>query len=136
MNRTLRLIPALLAALAAGACAHVAQPGAAGWQAAAVLNSTGPSTGALRTSKGLSLAALSRQPGRDEIEDRSVGIAGMLGQSINEIVPIPGADMIQVGTLKDGTLLQSNFRAASQEATTRGGTVQSEATIIFRITRP
>lgn len=67
--------------------------------------------------------------------DESVGATGVLGQTVNEVVPIPGTDMIRVGALQEGSFFQSSFRNPSQEAATRGGGVTG-AVVIFRIFRP
>lgn len=63
--------------------------------------------------------------------DQTVGVAGFLGQTVNEVVPIPGTDMVRAGALQEGSLFQSSFRSPQQE-----GAILSEAIIIFRISRP
>lgn len=67
--------------------------------------------------------------------DESVGATGVLGQTVNEVVPIPGTDMIRVGALQEGTFFQSSFRNASQDATGGAGG-RPGAVLIFRIFRP
>jgi len=66
--------------------------------------------------------------------DESVGATGVLGQTVNEVVPIPGTDMIRVGALQEGTFFQSSFRSANQEAAAGAG--RTGTVLIFRIFRP
>lgn len=66
--------------------------------------------------------------------DRSVGAEGLLGHTTNEVVPIPGTDMIRVGFLQEGTFSSSQFRSGAQEAKDRGGA--PGAGLIFKISRP
>lgn len=67
--------------------------------------------------------------------DESVGATGVLGQTVNEVVPIPGTDMIRVGALQEGTFFQSSFRNAGQDAAS-GASGRPGAVLIFRVFRP
>jgi hypothetical protein len=68
--------------------------------------------------------------------DRSVGLGGTIGQTVNEVVPIPGTDMIRAGAVPEGSLFQNSFRNATADAAGRAGTSPTGATIIFRVDRP
>jgi hypothetical protein len=92
--------------------------------------------GPIEASKSLRLVMSLRGPGNSTIaEDKSVGTAGLLGLTTNEVVPIPGTDMIQFGFLQEGSFSQTNFRSGSQESVSRGGS-NGGAVLIFKIIRP
>ena len=66
--------------------------------------------------------------------DRTLVFSGVLGQTVNEVVPIPGTDMIRAGVVQEGSLSQ-NANRSSQEY--RGSSdLPTGALIIFRISRP
>ncbi len=68
--------------------------------------------------------------------DRSVGLGGLIGQTVNEVVPIPGTDMIRAGAVPEGSLFQNSFRNGLADAAGRAGESPIGATIVFRIDRP
>lgn len=68
--------------------------------------------------------------------DQSVGTGGILGNTVNEVVPIPGTDMVKAGVLQEGSLFQSNFRSPQQETNGQSGSILTSATIVFRVFRP
>jgi hypothetical protein len=92
--------------------------------------------GLMDASKSLRLSLSLRGPGSSTIaEDKSVGTGGLLSLTTNEVVPIPGTDMIQFGFLQEGSFSQANFRSGSQESASRGGG-SGGAVLIFKIIRP
>lgn len=126
-NRAILPIVAVAAALALNACATSGVAAARSrLSSRAVLS---PKQYALRWTL---VAEPSEDSPRLELgADQTVGVSGILGQTVNEVVPIPGTDMIRVGALQEGSLFQTSFRSPQQE-----GTILSEAIIVFRITRP
>jgi hypothetical protein len=70
------------------------------------------------------------------ISDRSVGLGGVIGQTVNEVVPIPGTDMIRAGAVPEGSLFQNSFRNPTADAAGRAGTAPTTATIVFKVGRP
>lgn len=81
--------------------------------------------------------ALSAEDPKLELgSDQTVGVGGMLGETVNEVVPIPGTDMVRVGVLQEGSLFQSSFRSPQQETTGQSGSVLNSATVVFRVFRP
>lgn len=68
--------------------------------------------------------------------DLSLGLGGSIGQTVNEVVPIPGTDMIRAGAVPEGSLFQNSFRNATADASGRAGTSPTGATIIFHVDRP
>jgi hypothetical protein len=68
--------------------------------------------------------------------DQSVVFSGALGQTIGEVVPIPGTDMIRVGAVEEGTLAQNQTRSAKEASPNGGAGSPTSAVIIFRIERP
>lgn len=70
------------------------------------------------------------------VADRSIGASGLMGETVNEVVPIPGTDMVRAGAVPEGSLFQNSFRSAPSEAAGRAGTAPTQATIIFRVDRP
>jgi hypothetical protein len=70
-------------------------------------------------------------------QDQSVGNDNpTMSSTLNEVVPIPGTDMIKVGAVQEGTLFQSSFRNPTEDASNRGGGTPTSATVVFRISRP
>lgn len=67
--------------------------------------------------------------------DQTIGFSGVLGQTVNQVVPIPGTDMIRVGAVQEGSIAQNNTRSTA-EASPHSGAAPSGAVIIFRISRP
>ncbi len=70
------------------------------------------------------------------VADRSVGTSGIMGETVNEVVPIPGTDMVRAGAVPEGSLFQNSFRSPTADAAGRAGTAPTQATIIFFIDRP
>ncbi len=70
------------------------------------------------------------------VSDRSVGLGGVIGQTVNEVVPIPGTDMIRAGAVPEGSLFQNSFRSPTADAAGRAGTSPTTATIVFKVGRP
>lgn len=81
----------------------------------------------------IELRALSSNPAG---ADRSVGASGLMGATVNEVVPIPGTDMVRAGAVPEGSLFQNSFRNATADAAGRAGLSPTGATIIFVVTRP
>ena len=68
--------------------------------------------------------------------DESIGLRGTIGTTVNQVVPIPGTDMIKVGAVQEGTLFQSSFRNPTQDSNDRAGSTPNGAVILFHIDRP
>jgi hypothetical protein len=82
-------------------------------------------------------AFLTPLPQQQQQQDQSVGNDNpTMSSTLNEVVPIPGTDMIKVGAVQEGTLFQSSFRNPTEDASNRGGGTPTSATVVFRITRP
>jgi len=67
--------------------------------------------------------------------DESIGLRGSMGMLVNNVVPIPGTDMIKVGAVQEGTLFQTSFRNPTQDAHTPGSS-PTGAAILFHVNRP
>jgi hypothetical protein len=119
----------------ASACAHSgASPR---WPSAAMLNRIDEPRPIARVGKAFrAVRASVVVVQQTTTQDRSVAMSGALSSTVNEVVPIPGTDMIRTGSLQEGSLFQNNFRSPNQEANSRGGTAPTQATIVFRVFRP
>ena len=63
------------------------------------------------------------------------GMESVLGGTVDQVVPIPGMDIVSVGFLKEGAFSQADARSPAQEVQNRLGGSPG-AVIIFRIFRP
>lgn len=68
--------------------------------------------------------------------DNSILLSGTLGVTVNQVVPIPGTDMIKVGSVQEGSLYQSSARNPQQGQNERAGATPVGATVLFHIDRP
>lgn len=69
------------------------------------------------------------------VEDQTIALPGVLRATVNEVVPIPGTEMVQAGLVQEGR--QTSNRNAAQEIQRQEGTKPiTGAFIIFRIRRP
>jgi hypothetical protein len=95
-------------------------------------SSSGSSNRVARLFRSAFLTPLAQQQ-----QDQSVGNDNpTMSSTLNEVVPIPGTDMIKVGAVQEGSLFQSSFRNPTEDASNRGGGTPTSAAVVFRITRP
>lgn len=68
--------------------------------------------------------------------DESIGLRGAIGTTVNQVVPIPGTDMIKVGAVQEGTLFQSSSRNPTADGNDRAGATPNGAVVLFHVDRP
>jgi hypothetical protein len=141
-NDIRRFLTAALAAAAISACAPMTMGRPVTYLGAGpdrVGPSVSPATSAStnRIARLFRSAFLTPLPQQQQQQDQSVGNDNpTMSSTLNEVVPIPGTDMIKVGAVQEGTLFQSSFRNPTEDASNRGGGTPTSATVVFRITRP
>jgi hypothetical protein len=129
-GRTGRSITAAALFILSAGCASVAPMASRSATVAPLSSAPAPSASGL-LSRAFRAAFVTRVQG-----DQSVGSSSLLGNTVNEVVPIPGTDMIKVGAVQEGSLFQSNFHNPTEDAKSRGGSTPTGATIVFRVSRP
>jgi hypothetical protein len=133
-QRVRTTIFACVACVALNACASIPNPAQQRMRTTARAETFSPANYAL---KWVLRSAQYSEDAKPRLgSDQTVGMGGMLGHTVNEVVPIPGTDMVRVGALQEGSLFQSNFRSPQQETTGQSGSILTNATVIFRVTRP
>lgn len=69
-------------------------------------------------------------------DDESISLVGIVGVTVNEVVPIPGTDMITQGQVQDGAFAQTINRNATNEARNKPGVPLTGATLLVKVSRP
>ena len=142
MRTIFRLVPTALALCATAACApaHVSQKLAP--ELAVGLGGPGigisvdaPKVDLPATRKPSFFARFAPRRGPAGV-DESISLDGNVGVTVNEVVPIPGTDMIKQGQVQEGAYSQNNNRNATSEARNKTGVPPTDATILVKVSRP
>lgn len=142
MNIIIRLIPAALALCATAACAPAHVSSKLAPELAVGLGGPGigitvdaPKADAPPARKASFFARFAPRRGPAGV-DESISLEGNVGVTVNEVVPIPGTDMIKQGQVQEGAYSQNNNRNATSEARNKTGVPPTDATILVKVSRP